>query len=283
MPQQPTVLCIQDLSCVGRCSLAVVLPALAAMGVQPCPLPTALLSAHMAFESPAVTDESDFIARALSHYDSLGLRFSCVYSGYLADAGQIGLVQRAFRQSPDALKLVDPVMADHGRPYASMTPPLREAIAQLCRQADIIVPNATEALLLLGEDPAEHAWSEGEMHRRMAALMQQYPLLRAAVVTGVQHADGRFGNLCCHEGQICFLPYCVVPQSYPGTGDLFAAVFTGALLQGQNVENACRISADFVALAVRETAETGGDTRFGVRFEPLLGRLAPAFWDNINL
>lgn len=279
MPQQPTVLCIQDLSCVGRCSLAVVLPALAAMGLQPCALPTALLSTHTAFANPAVTDESDFITRALGHYDSLGLHFSCVYSGYLADAGQIATVQRAFSQSPDALKIVDPVMADHGKPYAAMTPPLRQAISQLCSQADMIVPNATEALLLLKEAPDEHAWSETQMHARMDALMQRYPALQAAVVTGVQHTDGRFGNLCRSHGQTRFLPYHVIPQSYPGTGDLFAAVFTGALLRGQSVWDACRLSADFVALAVQRTAQSGADPRFGVCFEPLLYRLSPGFSD----
>ena len=154
MQKQHTVLCIQDLSCVGRCSLAVVLPALAAMGVQPCALPTALLSTHTGgLGRPARTDESGFISAALAHYAQLGLAFDCVYSGYLAGAAQVALVEQAFRQAPAALKLVDPVMADHGRPYASMTPEIRAAVAQLCGQADVIVPNATEAALLLEELP----------------------------------------------------------------------------------------------------------------------------------
>ena len=147
MQKQHTVLCIQDLSCVGRCSLAVVLPALAAMGVQPCALPTALLSTHTGgLGRPARTDESGFISAALAHYAQLGLAFDCVYSGYLAGAAQVALVEQAFRQAPAALKLVDPVMADHGRPYASMTPEIRAAVAQLCGQADVIVPNALYAV-----------------------------------------------------------------------------------------------------------------------------------------
>ena len=158
MQKQHTVLCIQDLSCVGRCSLAVVLPALAAMGVQPCALPTALLSTHTGgLGRPARTDESGFISAALAHYAQLGLAFDCVYSGYLASAAQVALVEQAFRQAPAALKLVDPVMADHGRPYASMTPEIRAAVAQLCGQADVIVPNATEAALLLEELPGPAA------------------------------------------------------------------------------------------------------------------------------
>lgn len=102
---------------------------------------------------PARTDESGFISAALAHYAQLGLAFDCVYSGYLAGAAQVALEEQAFRQAPAALKLVDPVMADHGRPYASMTPEIRAAVAQLCGQADVIVPNATEAALLLEELP----------------------------------------------------------------------------------------------------------------------------------
>ena len=165
MQKQHTVLCIQDLSCVGRCSLAVVLPALAAMGVQPCALPTALLSTHTGgLGRPARTDESGFISAALAHYAQLGLAFDCVYSGYLAGAAQVALVEQAFRQAPAALKLVDPVMADHGRPYASMTPEIRAAVAQLCGQADVIVPNATEAALLLEELPGPAADGPPAMH-----------------------------------------------------------------------------------------------------------------------
>ena len=92
------------------------------------------------------TDESGFISAALAHYAQLGLAFDCVYSGYLAGAAQVALVEQAFRQAPAALKLVDPVMADHGRPYASMTPEIRAAVAQLCGQADVIVPNALYAV-----------------------------------------------------------------------------------------------------------------------------------------
>jgi len=180
MQKQHTVLCIQDLSCVGRCSLAVVLPALAAMGVQPCALPTALLSTHTGgLGRPARTDESGFISAALAHYAQLGLAFDCVYSGYLAGAAQVALVEQAFRQAPAALKLVDPVMADHGRPYASMTPEIRAAVAQLCGQADVIVPNATEAALLLEELPGG-----GRNARRPPCIPFAAALSRAALRRG---------------------------------------------------------------------------------------------------
>ena len=239
MQKQHTVLCIQDLSCVGRCSLAVVLPALAAMGVQPCALPTALLSTHTGgLGRPARTDESGFISAALAHYAQLGLAFDCVYSGYLAGAAQVALVEQAFRQAPAALKLVDPVMADHGRPYASMTPEIRAA-------------------------------------RHASLLLQRFPALRCAVVTGGALSDGQRGNVCAVRGRApVFLPYSPVPQDYPGTGDLFAAVLTGGLLRGFSEAAAIRLAARFVALAAEQTLHAGADPRFGVRFEPLLGTLS---------
>lgn len=275
MQKQHTVLCIQDLSCVGRCSLAVVLPALAAMGVQPCALPTALLSTHTGgLGRPARTDESGFISAALAHYAQLGLAFDCVYSGYLAGAAQVALVEQAFRQAPAALKLVDPVMADHGRPYASMTPEIRAAVAHLCGQADVIVPNATEAALLLEELPGPAA--DGTRAARHASLLlQRFPALRCAVVTGGALSDGQRGNVCAVRGRApVFLPYSPVPQDYPGTGDLFAAVLTGGLLRGFSEAAAIRLAARFVALAAEQTLHAGADPRFGVRFEPLLGTLS---------
>ncbi len=166
----------------------------AAMGVQPCALPTALLSTHTGgLGRPARTDESGFISAALAHYAQLGLAFDCVYSGYLAGAAQVALVEQAFRQAPAALKLVDPVMADHGRPYASMTPEIRAAVAQLCGQADVIVPNATEAALLLEELPGPAA--DGTRAARHASLLlQRFPALRCAVVTGGGLSDGQRGT-----------------------------------------------------------------------------------------
>lgn len=292
MPVQRTVLCIQDLSCVGRSSLAAVLPTLAAAGVQPCALPTALLSTHYGgFGAPACTEESAFLSGALDHYERLGLTFDCVYSGYLSDEGQARLVERAFALSPDALRVVDPATADHGRLYSSVTPELCAAQTRLCAAADVIVPNPTEAALLLGEDGAAGASGRDSM-RHAALLLERFPGLRCAVVTGavmtgtvVTDVLGRFaggrprgrrtGNVCAVRGQEpVFLPYEAVPQAYPGTGDLFAAAMTGALLNGLPETAAVRVAARFVSLSAQRTLQEGADARFGVRFEPLLGALA---------
>ena len=156
MPTEPKkVLCIHDLSGAGRCSLAVILPVLAVMGVQPVALPTMLLSTHTGgLGAPARLDCEAYGHAALAHYRELGLAFDCIYTGYLGSETLVDLAAEAFRLWPDALKVVDPVMADGGRPYSGFAPSVIDKVRDLCRQASLILPNLTEARLLLGLDPA---------------------------------------------------------------------------------------------------------------------------------
>ena len=142
---------VHDLSGLGRCSLTVILPAMSVMGVQVCPLPTAILSAHTGgFGSVARRDLTDYLAEALAHYRTLGLPMECVYTGYLGSAEQVALCQAMFDEWPDAMKVVDPVMGDHGKLYHGFTPELVQGIRCLATHADVITPNLTEAALLLG-------------------------------------------------------------------------------------------------------------------------------------
>ena len=288
------VLCVQDISCIGRCSLTVLLPVLSAMGLQACPLPTALLSSHLAgFGTPAHTDETAFCRNALAHWNKLGIQFDAVLSGYLADAAQAQLVAEAFRQSPHALKLVDPVMADHGRLYSSATPALCAALCTLCEAADVLTPNMTESAVLLGLPPdgAEHPLTEAEISARGATLAARFPRASFIVITGVKHVDGRCGNVffagpacaeqssplfgcCAYSGRAVFLPYEVIAQCYPGTGDLFAALLTGGLLTHGDAVRSIQSAADFISVAAKRTLRQNGAVCCGVQFEPLLGTLA---------
>ena len=156
MPTEPKkVLCIHDLSGAGRCSLAVILPVLAVMGVQPVALPTMLLSTHTGgLGEPARQDCQAYGHAALTHYRELGLAFDCIYTGYLGSSALVDLAAEAFRLWPGAFKVADPVMADGGKPYSGFTPDVIEKVRSLCRAADLILPNLTEAKLLLGLDPA---------------------------------------------------------------------------------------------------------------------------------
>ena len=149
----PRVAAIHDLSGFGRCSLTVAIPVLSAMGVQCCPLPTAVLSTHTGgFEGYTFRDLTEEMAAAAAHWKALDLRFDAVYSGFLGSERQIGLVRQFLRdfRRPGTLAVVDPVMGDFGRVYETYTPAMCRRMADLTAEADVITPNLTEAALLLG-------------------------------------------------------------------------------------------------------------------------------------
>ena len=265
------VLCIHDLSGAGRCSLSVILPVLAVMGLQPIALPTMLLSTHTGgLGQPARLDCEAYGRAALEHYRALGLVPDCIYVGYLGTEALVDLAAEAFRLWPEAVKVVDPVMADGGKPYSGFTPAVIEKVRSLCA-ADLILPNLTEARLLLGQDPALPA----EPITQEQALDLAAQLTRIAgrvVVTGLPM--GKFVG-CAGAGDEPFVVrHLHIDRSFPGTGDLFGAIVIGSLLRGNVLSAAADAAAGFVAQAIQHTPRDA-DTRFGVWFEPLLPRLAP--------
>lgn len=270
-PAEPKkVLCIHDLSGVGRCSLSVILPVLTAMGLQPVALPTVVLSTHTGgLGTPARLDGCAYGEAALEHYRALGLSFDCIYSGYLGGEAQVALVERAFALWPQARKIVDPVMGDNGRAYSSVTPALIGRIRALCRQADLILPNCTEAHLLLERDCPAGSIDAAAAQELADALALLAP---SAVVTGLP-MDKYIG--CAGGGRDRFvLKKLHIDRSFPGTGDLYGAIVTGSLMRGNALSAAADAAAEFVALAIQQTPRTA-DTRLGVWFEPLLPRLCP--------
>lgn len=268
-PQAPkTVLCIHDLSGAGRCSLAVILPVLAALGCQAVALPTAVLSTHTGgLGQPAALGCQEYARQALAHYKSLGLEFDCIYSGYLGTAAQQQLVLDAFAAWPTALKVVDPVLGDDGRLYAGMEP-LVEGMQRLCSAADLIAPNLTEAGLLLGQ-PYPQAPLEGPQAQALAAQLAQR-FGGSAVLTGL--SMGKY-IACAGAGHEEFLQKRQrLPQNFPGTGDLFGAALVGGLLRGNALSAAMDAAAGFVAAAITATP-ADADPRLGVWFESQLYRL----------
>ena len=215
------VAAIHDLSGVGRCSLTVILPIMSAMGIQVCPVPTAVLSTHTGgFGDVVMRDLTDYISPALGHYKKLGISFDCVYSGFLASKGQIDHCLEFFSSFPGALKVVDPVMADHGKPYKTCSKELRQRMSELAAVADIITPNMTEAAILLGEDPGLMPRSSSEIKSILARLSELGP--ETVVITSVYYDGG-----CCNVGydrennKFWRVPYIQVNAGYPGTGDAF--------------------------------------------------------------
>lgn len=264
------VAAIHDLSGVGRCSLSVILPTLSAMGIQVCPVPTAILSTHTGgFGEVVMRDLTDYISPALNHYKNLKISFDCIYSGFLASTGQIDHCLDFFSSYPEALKVVDPVMADHGKPYKTCTPDLRKRMDELVEVADIITPNITEAAILLGEDPSLTLRSTNEIKSILVRLSEKGP--HTVVITSV-YSGGECFNAGYDRSNNKFwkVPYRQVNASYPGTGDVFASVLTGAILRGDSLPIAMNRAAEFLELAIKTTYSYCTDPREGILLEGCL-------------
>ena len=267
---------IHDLSGFGRCSLAVICPALSVMGMQVCPVPTAVLSTHTGGLGTVVSrDLTDYLAPTLEHYKSLALEFECVYSGFLAGQAQFEHCRAFLTAYPDALRVVDPVLGDHGSAYRTVTDEMCREMRSLVACADVITPNLTEVALLLGIDYPDDTLTAAQAKSLLVRLSELGPA--NVVITGATL------KLC---GGLCNLGYDRehnrfwytanehLPVSYPGTGDLFAAVLTGGLLRGDSLPIAMSRAAAFVEHAIRTTYSYDSDPRYGVMFEPLLPELA---------
>ena len=267
-----TVLAIHDLPGFGRAALSVIVPVLSCLGVQAVALPTAVLSTHTGgLGTPAKLSNPGYGPAALAHYQRLGLRFDCIYAGYLADPNQAKLVEQAFELWPQAYKVVDPALGDAGRLYRGVGAEMVPAMYDLCRKADLILPNGTEAALLLG-DPLPGVGSAEQAAAQAARLTRIAPQV---VVTGVAGlADGRcigcVGAARGGQGYLVKTP--LIPRLYHGTGDIFGAVLVGRILQGNVPQAAVQAAAAFVAECIRQTPE-GADERLGVWLEAALPKL----------
>ena len=274
----PRVAVIHDMSGFGRCSLTVAMPILSAMGIQCCPLPTAFLSTHTGgFEGFTFLDMTDELPKVAAHWKSLGLDFRAVYSGFLGSERQITIVEdflRKFR-GPDTVAVIDPVMGDHGAVYQTYTPAMCAGMTRLAELADVITPNLTEAALLLGIPYRELPTGEAGCREIVERLSLNGR--RSVVLTGASTAPELTGAMCfdARTGRTEAVQTRRVPQEFHGTGDVFASVLTGALVQGASLPNAARQAVDFVRACAERTAKAGIPMREGVEFEPLLGLLTP--------
>lgn len=250
--------------------MGAVVPVLATMGFQPVPVPTAVLSSHTGgLGEPVRMNAAGYASQALAGYKELGLEVSCVFAGYLPDDSSRAAAAQAFEQWPAALKLLDPAMADNGRLYQGMEDAV-EPIRQLAARADLVLPNLTEACLLLNEPVPE-----GPVTPDWACALADR--LRESLNTGVVVTGLPMGKNIgvCAAGRTAFLVQKPrLARSFPGTGDLFAAVLAGSLMRGNALSAAADMAAEFVWQAISHTGPAA-DTRLGVWYEPLLGRLAP--------
>lgn len=274
---QKRVAAIHDISCFGRCSLTVALPVLSAAGIETSVIPTAILSTHTGgFAGYTFRDLSDDILPVAHHWKSLGLAFDAMYSGYLGSARQIDLVLETFAlfASPQNFIFVDPVMADNGKLYAGFDADFPKGMARVCAGADAIVPNLTEAALLLGEDYREGPYHKEYIEGLLGRLSELGP--KQVILTGVFFNEEELGAAALDRatGQISYAFSQKLPGSYHGTGDVFGSALLAAILAERPLGEAIQVAVDFTVDCLRRSKREATDHRFGVNFEWGLGDLA---------
>ncbi len=262
------VLTIQDISCLGKCSLTIALPVLSALGAETVILPTAVLSTHTMFRNFTCKDLSDQIEPIADHWKNEGVTFDAIYTGYLGTTSQIDQIRKLFKTFRDQNTriIVDPVMADNGKLYPAFDMDYVRKNTELCAEADIIVPNITEAALMTGMDYREE-YDEvyiKELLSRLNALGAN-----VSVLTGVSLEQGKTGVMGYERetGEYYIYQNRRIDAAYHGTGDLFSSTCVGEILKGRSWQDAMRIAADYTAHTIEVTLENPDKPWYGVDFE----------------
>lgn len=269
------ILTIQDISCVGQCSLTVALPILSACGHETAILPSAVLSTHTSgFQGFTVRDISSDMPAIREHWEKENIFFDAIYTGYLGSKEQMGYVADIFRsrKGEGGKIIVDPAMGDHGNLYFGFDLPYAKEMAKLCGLADIILPNVTEACYM-----TDHPYKEEYDRAYIDELLVKLHALGCpcVVLTGIGFEPGMTGVLVSNSGKVEYYCHKKLPQNFHGTGDVFSSSFVGSLMQGKSLIEASQIAADFTVRAMEATI---GDDKhwYGVKFETVLGSLIDA-------
>ena len=266
------ILTIQDISCVGQCSLTVALPILSACGMETCILPSAVLSTHTAgFSGFTFRDLTDDMPAIQEHWKKENIKFKAIYTGYLGSIKQIGYVRDILKTmgTDDCVRIVDPAMADNGQLYSIFNQDYVEAMKVLCKEADILVPNITEACFLTDEEYKE-TYDEGYI----CNLVEKLKALGAktVVLTGVSYESGKTGVVVYENGKMKYYKHDKIAKGSHGTGDIYASAFVGALMNDKSVYEAAKIAADYTVKCIINT-QGDADHWYGAKFETALGDL----------
>lgn len=263
------IVTIQDISCVGKCSLTVALPVISACGVEASVIPTAVLSAHTAFKGFTFCDLTEEIEPVSAHWKKENITFDAIYTGYLGSFRQLELMHKFFDdfKTEDNLIFVDPVMADHGALYPGFTQEFADSMAKLCSKADVIVPNLTEACFMLHEEYVESGYAEDYIKNILRRLSDLG--CKNAVLTGVSFEEGKLGVMAYNKEKDEFSSYYTekVKESFHGTGDVFSSACVGALMRGLSLEAALKTAANFTFESIRATMKDKNHNWYGVNFE----------------
>ena len=275
------IVTIQDISCVGKCSVTVALPIISAMGIETAILPTAVLSTHTVFKNFTFRDLTDDMIPVAEHWKREKIDFDAIYTGYLGSFKQLELVSQFFKdfRKKDNLIFIDPVMADNGKLYPGFTEVFAAAMFKLCSQADVIVPNLTEAAFMLGEPCRLEGYDEKYIKdtlKKLAACGARY-----VVLTGVSFEEGKVGFMGYDslKGEFFSYYHKRIGAMFHGTGDVFASTTVGALMRGFSLDKALKIAADYTVECIEKTMADPEHETYGVEFEKAIPSLLKTLGD----
>lgn len=260
------ILTIQDISCVGQCSLTVALPILSACGLETCILPSAVLSTHTGgFSGFTFRDLTDDMPAIQAHWQKENIKFKAIYTGYLGSVKQVGYVQNILDTMGDegCVRIVDPAMADNGKLYSIFNDEYVAAMRTLCASADILIPNITEACFLVNMEYRE-SYDESYIEEILEGLSKLGA--KTVVLTGVSYTADKTGVIVYENGQIRYYEHNKVSGGCHGTGDIYASAFTGALMNDKDIFEAAKIAADYTVKCIINTQDDK-EHWYGAKFE----------------
>ena len=269
------LLTVQDISCIGQCSLTVALPIISACGIECAILPSAVLSTHTGgFTGFTFRDLTDDIPSIKNHWIKEGLAFDTIYTGYLGSTRQIDYVKEIFAETgkEKCLKVVDPAMADNGKLYYGFDDEFVKAMATLCAKADYVLPNITEACFMTGLEYKE-VYDRAYVDKILEKLTEMG--CKNIILTGISYTEGKTGVVVFENGVYAYYEHDKVAQGCHGTGDIYASAFTGAMTRGYNAYDSAKIAADYTLECIKYTQSIPNHT-YGAAFEPVLGKLIEA-------
>ena len=277
------IMTVQDISCVGKCSLTVALPIISAAGVEAGVLPTAVLSTHTAFPKFTFKDLTDEITPIKDTFAELNIDFDAIYTGYLGSFLQLELVEDfidSFKKK-DTFVLIDPVMADNGKLYSGFTPEFAARMAKLCGKADLVLPNLTEASFML-DLPYNPEYDE----EYIRTLLKKLTSLGApkAALTGISFEKDKIGVYYYDSVTDKYFYYAneKLPVAYHGTGDIYASAALGAIMRGISIEDSLSIAVDFTLECMKKTEADPTHRFYGVNFESALGYYISRIESRVN-
>lgn len=275
---------INDLSGLGRCSLVAAISVISAMGVQPCPFPTAILSCQTGYPSFYLDDYTEKMEYFRAEWEKRKIEFDGIYTGFVSGEAQIEQIFRFLDtfSGKNNFLLVDPVLGDEGKEYAVFSPGLLKEMHRLVRQADIVTPNLTELCLLTGEsykslqgiaEPNLRMKKIEELGRRLLSLGPKRVLITGIRFSDIKEGVSKIGNMLVSKNSCKISAFPYIGGSFSGTGDLFASVIAGGAARGDSLENTMELAGDFIERAMKDSVRQKIERNDGVNYEKYLGML----------